>query len=407
MKKFFLFVFLFAFFASAFFALVVSPALAVTKTSGDLELTADDPLFPVSIIWYPGLKETKSFVVKNIGSKTHTLYVKAVNTSQTGNLGDVFTVKISSNGTDSYGSGDNKTMTDFFNDGQITLVDIGGGNSVTVAMAIKMLTSAGNEYQGQEAKFDLEIGFVGEEEEAVVVSGVGVGAPGPAGPPVCTATTPTNVPVLSVVSIGTNYVTLAWTTVSPVTHYLIAYGLSSGDYIYGNPNVGNVTAYTISGLSGGTTYFFVVRGVNDCAPGPYSNEVRVTPLGPFLPGPPPGFFPGVRGVTAPEGELGEAGATEAGEIAGVQAKPICWWWLILSLAEFLILSVYYWLLARQKDVKRYWWLVAPGLAVLAYFFDQKIAHLYFTPSRFCSWMWLWSLLAAGLPTGWYLYLKRK
>lgn len=342
MKKFFLFAFfalLFAFFAPAPFV------SAVTKTSGDLGLTTDDPLFSASIIWFPGLKQTKSFVVKNIGSKMHTLYVKAVNTSQTGNVSDVFLIKISTDGTDYYGSGNQKTMTDFFNEGQIILVDVGGDNLVTVAMAVEMLSSAGNEYQGQEAKFDLEIGFVGEEEEAVVVSGVGVGAPGPAGPPVCNDTPPVGAPVLLSVTPGANSVGLTWIEApDPVSYYLIAYGTTSGDYVYGNPDIGGkeTTSYIVSGLSGGTTYYFIVRAGNGCAPGPFSNELSAMPTGAFLAGPAVGFLPGVLGEETP-GELGKAEATEAGEIAGVKAKPIYWWWLILALVIIFPVGWYlYW-----------------------------------------------------------------
>lgn len=333
MKKFFLFAFfalLFAFFAPASFA------SAVTKTSGDLELTTDDPLFPASIIWFPGLKQTKSFVVKNIGSKMHTLYVKAVNTSQTGNVSDVFLIKISTDGTDYYGSGNQKTMTDFFNEGQIILVDVGGDNLVTVVMAVEMLSSAGNEYQEQEAKFDLEIGFAGEEGAAVVVGGVG-GLPGP---PVCSANPSQGAPILALTEVGDNSALLAWTSVFPVTHYLLAYGLSNGDYIYGNPDVGNITSFTVRGLSGGATYFFAVRGVNDCAPGSYSNEVIVASRGPLMAGPVVGFVPAVQGaVVTPAGELGEAQATAVGEIAGVEVNRYRWW-LVFSLFGFLGLYLY-------------------------------------------------------------------
>jgi len=66
---------------------------------------------------------------------------------------------------------------------------------------------------------------------------------------------------------------LAWTAVSPVTHYSISYGLSSGNYIYGVSNTGNVTSFTVGGLDSGAGYCFAVRAVHDCAPSGLSNEI--------------------------------------------------------------------------------------------------------------------------------------
>ncbi|MBU3957181.1 fibronectin type III domain-containing protein, partial [Patescibacteria group bacterium] len=207
---------------------------------------------------------------------------------------------------------------------------------------------------------------------------------------------------------GVGEVILSWTPPSPpYTYFLIAYSDSSSwPPKWGNPDVGNVSTYTVSGLGSGT-YWFWVRAGNGCMPGDF-----VGPVSPgWIAGIPgavvaPGFAPGVLGVKTP-GELGEALATEEGEIAGVEVENICWWWLILSLAEFAILSLYYWWLSRQEKQRRYWWLVAPILAILAYIGDQFVAHQYFVPSRFCFWMWLWVLITASVPTGIYLYFKRK
>jgi hypothetical protein len=66
---------------------------------------------------------------------------------------------------------------------------------------------------------------------------------------------------------------LSWSAVSPVTHYAISYGLSSGNYIYGVSNTGNTTSFTVSELDPGSNYCFAVRAVNDCAPSSLSNEI--------------------------------------------------------------------------------------------------------------------------------------
>lgn len=54
--------------------------------------------------------------------------------------------------------------------------------------------------------------------------------------------------------------------------YTIAYGVQPGNYIYGLPDVGNVSSFTVGYLNPGTRYYFVVRGVNGCMPGPWSKE---------------------------------------------------------------------------------------------------------------------------------------
>jgi hypothetical protein len=94
----------------------------------------------------------------------------------------------------------------------------------------------------------------------------------------------------SAVSSGANSITLTWIDASnPVTYYLVSYGLSSGNYIYGNPNIGGqgTTSFTVGGLTTGKKYFFVVRAGNGCMPGVFSHEVSAvagaSPTPTFIP----------------------------------------------------------------------------------------------------------------------------
>lgn len=128
----------------------VAPVEAVTKTSGDLEVTFDEPMFGTSIVWYPGLSVTKNIVIKNNGSGVQTVSIEAVNKTQTGDLAKVLSFKI-----------DDKTLQNFWDDGQVSLSDLAGGATTTYNLTIKMTNLAGNEYQAKEAKFDLRVGFVG------------------------------------------------------------------------------------------------------------------------------------------------------------------------------------------------------------------------------------------------------
>lgn len=99
------------------------------------------------------------------------------------------------------------------------------------------------------------------------------GPPAPPGPPVCGVPAPPAPILLSVTPSGAGQADLSWTAVTPVTHYSISYGLSSGNYIYGVDNTGNVTFFSVGGLDPARDYCFAVRAVNDCAPSELSNEI--------------------------------------------------------------------------------------------------------------------------------------
>lgn len=146
-------------------------------------------------------------------------------------------------------------------------------------------------------------------------------------PPVCNDTVPQGAPFLRVSSTGTNSVALSWSQgEGPMSYYLVAYGTSRGVPQYGNANIGGqgTTSYTVSGLSGGRTYYFKVRAGNGCAPGPYSNEVSATPGGAVLTGVvAEGFAEGVLGaeedtskVSTPEDEFNKLEEKNTGSVLG-------------------------------------------------------------------------------------------
>jgi hypothetical protein len=116
--------------------------------------------------------------------------------------------------------------------------------------------------------------------------------------PSCNSQAPASAPkIVSAVTTGKNQITLNWTKAGdPVNNYVIAYGLEKGKPLYG-ANAGNVTTFNVKELSGGFTYFFKVRGGNDCQPGAYSEEIAVKVGGKFINAPAEGFKPGVLGKT--------------------------------------------------------------------------------------------------------------
>ena len=168
--------------------------------------------------------------------------------------------------------------------------------------------------------------------------GGGGGGTSPASAPTCNDTQPGSAPVLlSAVSAGANSVTLTWSKATdPVTYYLITYGLGTGLQQYGNPNVGgsNTTSYTVSGLSGGTTYYFKVRAGNGCAPGEFSNELSTTPAGGVLNSVPEGFEEGVLGeATELNPELTPSPVpSPSPEVRGTSTSNFNWWWVFIPTA---------------------------------------------------------------------------
>ncbi len=91
----------------------------------------------------------------------------------------------------------------------------------------------------------------------------------------CADSKPSTPTLTSVVRNSPTTATLTWTSVSPVSYYTISYGTDPGNYIYGVPNTGNTTTFTVGGLASNTNYYFVVRAVNGCTPGDPSGEKSI------------------------------------------------------------------------------------------------------------------------------------
>ena len=125
--------------------------------------------------------------------------------------------------------------------------------------------------------------------------GGGGGGGGSASAPVCGDQKPGNpANVMAVAGPGAGQVTLSWTAPSgPVSDYSITYSDSPDTKKWGVASTGNVTSYTISGLSV-NKYYFWVNAVNGCMPG--------DPVGPVSVGGTGG--PAVLGASTGPGVLG-------------------------------------------------------------------------------------------------------
>ena len=93
--------------------------------------------------------------------------------------------------------------------------------------------------------------------------------------------TPTQLPPTNLTATpGNAQVTLNWTASSGATSYTVYYGTTSGGP-YPNSVTGITgTTCTVSGLSNGTTYYFVAVALGSSGTSPYSNQASATPIAP-------------------------------------------------------------------------------------------------------------------------------
>ncbi len=292
--------------------------------------------------WYPGRILAKTINLKNSSLEKREMAIKGERTPPESILEDVMHISIVG-GVTVIWSG---SAADFYNQDKIGMGIFDPGADFDYDFTVLMAVGADDNYQNQETVFDLTLGFWGEP----ILTPTATPTPGEAGDgegavlgagvsaPVCTDTKPglpTN--FTATAGPGAGEVSLTWTAPAPpYTYFLIAYSDSSDSPKWGNPNVGNVTSYIVSGLGGGT-YWFWLRAGNGCMPGDFAGPVEpvaVTGI-PEAPVVAPGFLPEVLGEATPSAELEEelsgAGATEEGEVAGVETKPFNFWWLLLLL----------------------------------------------------------------------------
>ena len=386
---------------------VTCPAIGACTIS-----PAGTPLFDESG-WVPGSTVTQYFRMSNTSAQNGFAAVEVQNYSETKNLGEVINIEIRRGSPLGPVIYNGVTLHQFRDDGYFTIDGMNAGQTTDYFVVATMQSTAGNSYQGAHVIFDLNMGL--EITPIPPQSGGGDGAgnpgggtspPGPASPPVCTATPPSSAPSVTITNVGTNTVTLSWTSVSPVTHYGLFFTRTSDGAEYGAPNVGNVNSYTITNLSGGANYSFQVFGVNDCAPGPRSGAAGsgLVP-GPFIAARPIGAGGQVLGVATEASPSPEPSPSPSptpsplGQVAGAAIEACARWrfyipWILLiAQAAFIAATEYYF--RRDARLTKYFFSAGITLASIALFYWLRECDCYGRWSWLvwlCRWYWVVSLL---------------
>lgn len=383
---------------------------AVAGGGCDLLPAPGTPLFNETNI-LPGDSFVQTVTAINSGSDNGYFAFEALNLANTGSgvsLSDVITIEVrqgSAVGPVVYGP---ISLTNMYqpDPNYVVLSQLNAGNSQDYYFIATFDVMAGNEYQNLASVFDLRLGF-----ELIPSGGSGSnggdggggsnsGGTSQATPTPCNADVPTSAPSLSIVSTGVNTVSLSWTPVSPVTHYALVFTRNSDGEQYGSPNIGNVTSYTVTNLSGGANYTFQVFGVNDCAPGPRSNQAGSGLIaGSIITSRPIGSDGDVLGV---ETETPVAESEETGILGAVEGvtSEVCttWrlyipWILLIAQAVFIFINEYYF--RRKRTNTKHFLTLGITLASIAIFYLVRECNCYGDWSWLvwlCRWYWLVSAI---------------
>lgn len=406
------------------FFLMASPAQAGTDLTvacavlgGGCAISPNGtPLFDETNI-LPGDTFQQVVTAQNTGSQDGTFAIESLNLTNTGTgvqLSDAITIEVrqgSATGPTVLGP---ITLTEFIDpDPEFYLLSrVNAGSTEQFYFLAEFDFNAGNEYQGLESVFDLRLGFElisngdnsddGGSDDGGDDGNDGGSTSNP-GPPTCEAQAPTSAPNVSISNVGANTVTLTWTPVSPVTHYGIIFNRNSDGEQYGSPNVGNVTSYTVTNLSGGgASYTFRVFGVNDCEPGPVSGGVNtgIVP-GPVISSRPVGDDGQVLGVEDDAKEQEEEAEPQpeeqTGEVAGA-ATCVTWklyipWILLIAQGVLILANEYYF--RDKKGMTKHYVTIGITLASIFIFYLVRECDCYtgsFWLAWLCKWYWLVALL---------------
>jgi hypothetical protein len=220
----------------------------------------------------PGQSVIRLIRVTNNSGQTQRIATEAINVSDPNQLGDVLNLEIKEGGVTHY----NKTLSTFFNEGEVFLSDLAGnGTQTQYDFIVNFNSGAGDPFEGKSLRFDILIGFQGTEGGLPPAPPGGEGGGGDGG-----GGLPPGLSILDesvrVTEIGETSVTIIWTTSYFSTSQVIygaegeSHTLDLSDNTGTPPKYGyehttpeynvspKVTAHfvTITGLTPATTYYF-------------------------------------------------------------------------------------------------------------------------------------------------------
>jgi len=135
-------------------------AQAVGDLIVDWGVDPAEPLFKI-INMAPGEETAKTVKITNNASQTKSLSIRGIKTSETGSLASQLILIITKDGGPIWGP---KNLQEFFNDSSaingIPLTDLGAGITANYDFKVGFDPLAGNDYQGKNVVFDLQIGIV-------------------------------------------------------------------------------------------------------------------------------------------------------------------------------------------------------------------------------------------------------
>lgn len=335
----------------------VSPAfavdLSVTCTSSTCSLTPSSGALFNEASFAPGQSVTRTISVQNNNVNDDCyLELKTKNISDPNNLAPVLFTVIKNSTTDIFGKSDGisaaniKKLKDVFDSGYISLGTISKSSSKSFYWVATFDPTVNNDFQGRQTTFDFDMSFTCGVVPAEVL-GTSTSSLS------CSDATPANPTNFNAV-LGANpgQVILSWNSLAdPHTYFLVAYSdNSTWPPKWGNPNVGNGTGYTVSGLGTGT-YYFWLRAGNGCQPGGYTGPVSVTIASGAAGGggTAEGFTQGVLGT---QDNINSDAATASPEIVNVLGAQTSWWqryWWLLPLIIFGGLLLW-WFLGKMRSL---------------------------------------------------------
>lgn len=368
--------------------------------TGTCTKTGQDPLFSKALdgYWMPGDSASKTFKITNSAAQTREAFMKPVRTSSAGILENVMDITLFP-----FGGGSpnwSGTLANFYNLGDFSLGNIPSGGNAEYVISARMKPEANNDYQGKSTVFDLNFSFW--VESAPIMGLTSTNGRSDDGPLPCTDAKPgTPVNFTANPGPGADQASLFWTGVSPFTYFVISYSDTPDSPKWGNPDVGNVLSYTVSGLPNGT-YYFWVRGQNGCMPGDPAGPAAVTLTTSTATGIAPGFLPGVLGEATPSAEISKPGETLGEGVSNILGTGAtlcqeCLWWPILLGEAIVLLAYYLHVLRKNPSRKRY--LFSTLIPVLTFIIFLLLNRNCFggwfyvnSNSFYCKYFWLFDLI---------------